>query len=173
MSNWFQIEKRLFEMRDEEGRASADPVRWKIFVKEWNDLVDKTKTIAGCSIKWYKRMTFVEYTDFVKGMKVYPEKYKIIYPAMKLNGEAGEVAEKVGKWMRGDKGELDKTDMLKELGDVLWYVTSMADDFGATLEDVVNMNVEKLTKRKEQGLIKGDGDNREVKTKSTSGKETK
>lgn len=102
---------------------------------------------------------FKEYNEFVKGMKVYPEKQAIIYPTLGLTGEAGEVAEKVKKWLRGDR-DLDKLELLKEAGDCLWYLASLADDLGYTLEDMVVANVEKLTSRKERGVVKGDGDNR-------------
>lgn len=104
-------------------------------------------------------MTIKEYHEFVKGMKVYPEKHAIIYPALGISGESGEIAEKVKKWLRGDK-ELDKAEVVKELGDVMWYITSMADDLGYSLQDVIDMNVAKLTSRKERGVQKGDGDNR-------------
>jgi NTP pyrophosphatase (non-canonical NTP hydrolase) len=104
-------------------------------------------------------MQFNEYNEFVKGMKVYPEKHAIIYPTLGITGEGGEIAEKVKKWLRGDK-ELDKVELLKEAGDVLWYLTSLADDLGYTLQDVVDANVAKLSSRKERGVQKGDGDNR-------------
>lgn len=103
--------------------------------------------------------SFNEYNKFVKGMKMYPEKHAIIYPALGLTGEAGEIAEKVKKWLRGDK-ELDKDGLLSELGDPLWYITSLADDLGFTLQDVVDRNEQKLTSRKERNVLKGDGDNR-------------
>lgn len=102
---------------------------------------------------------FNEYQAFVKEMKTYPEKNAIIYPALGLCGEAGEIAEKIKKWLRGDR-DLDKEALLKELGDPLWYIASLADDLGYSLQDVVDANVEKLTSRKERGVIKGDGDNR-------------
>lgn len=102
---------------------------------------------------------FSEYHEFVKSMKVYPEKHAIIYPALGLCGEAGEISEKVKKWLRGDK-ELDKQALLKELGDPLWYITSLADDLGFTLQDVVDANVEKLNSRKDRGVLKGSGDDR-------------
>lgn len=102
---------------------------------------------------------FNQYGEFVKGMKVYPEKHAIVYPALGLAGEAGEIAEKVKKWLRGDR-ELDREGLLKELGDPLWYITSLADDLGFTLQDVVDANVEKLSSRKERGVLKGSGDNR-------------
>ena len=104
-------------------------------------------------------MNFNEYGQFVKSMKVYPEKHAIVYPALGLTGEAGEVAEKVKKWLRGDR-ELDKLELLKEAGDVMWYLASLADDLGYTLQDLVDENVKKLTSRKERGVQKGDGDNR-------------
>ena len=102
---------------------------------------------------------FNDYQNFVKTMKVYPEKHTIMYPTLGLCGEAGEIAEKVKKWLRGDK-ELDKEALLKELGDPLWYIASLADDLGFTLQQVVDANVEKLTSRKERDVVKGSGDNR-------------
>lgn len=100
-----------------------------------------------------------EYIQFVKGMKVYPERHAIIYPTLGIVGEGGEIAEKVKKWLRGDR-ELDKRELVKEAGDVLWYITSLADDLGYSLRDVMEINMEKLTSRKERGVQKGDGDNR-------------
>jgi NTP pyrophosphatase (non-canonical NTP hydrolase) len=104
-------------------------------------------------------MTISEYNDFVKSMKVYPEQHAIVYPALGMSGESGEVAEKVKKWLRGDK-QLDKTQLILEAGDVLWYVTSLADDLGFTLQDVLDMNVSKLSSRKERNVVKGNGDDR-------------
>lgn len=92
-------------------------------------------------------------------MKVYPEKHAIMYPALGMCGESGEVAEKVKKWLRGDK-ELDKFELMKELGDVMWYIASLADDLGYTLQDVIDANVTKLKDRAERGVRKGSGDNR-------------
>lgn len=103
--------------------------------------------------------SFNEYQDFVKSMKVYPEKHAIVYPTLGLMGEAGEISEKVKKWMRGDK-ELDREGLLAEMGDPLWYLASLADDLGYTLQDVVDYNVSKLSSRKERGVLKGSGDNR-------------
>ena len=102
---------------------------------------------------------FNDYQEFVKTMKVYPEGHKIVYPTLGLMGEAGEVSEKVKKWLRGDR-ELDKKELISELSDVTWYIASLADDLGYALQDVIDANVEKLTSRKERGVIKGNGDNR-------------
>ncbi len=104
-------------------------------------------------------MTFSTYQDFVNGMKVYPEQHAIVYPTLGMMGEAGEASEKVKKWLRGDK-ELDKAELVKELGDVLWYLAAIADDLGYSLEDLAEMNVKKLSSRKERDVVKGSGDNR-------------
>lgn len=103
--------------------------------------------------------SFNDYQAFVKTMKVYPEKHAIVYPALGLVGEAGEISEKVKKWLRGDR-ELDREALLKELGDPLWYIASLADDLGYTLQEVIDANVEKLTSRKERNVLHGSGDNR-------------
>lgn len=107
-------------------------------------------------------MKFKEYEEFVKGIKVYPEKHAITYPIMGLVGELGEVAEKYKKFLRGDEGSgfQNAELMKKELGDVLWYLTSLADDLGFTLEDVAQTNVDKLSSRKERNVLKGNGDER-------------
>lgn len=102
---------------------------------------------------------FNEYQDFVRTMKAYPEKHAIVYPALGLVGEAGEISEKVKKWLRGDR-ELDREGLLKELGDPLWYIASLADDLGFTLQEVVDANHDKLTSRRERGVLKGSGDDR-------------
>ena len=95
-------------------------------------------------------------------------KDKVVYPALGLAGEAGEVAEKIKKLIR-DKGGItgltsieddDRAAVAKEIGDVLWYCASLAHDIGYTLEDVAKINIGKLAKRKEEGKISGSGDNR-------------
>jgi NTP pyrophosphatase (non-canonical NTP hydrolase) len=100
-----------------------------------------------------------DYQAFVNKMKVYPEQHKIVYPTLGMMGEAGEASEKVKKWLRGDR-ELDKQELIKELGDVLWYITALADDLDSSLEAVLLANVNKLSDRKERGVVHGDGDSR-------------
>jgi len=53
---------------------------------------------------------------------------------------------------------------MKELGDCLFYITSCAQDLGYELEDVIDINYEKVKLRTETGTISGDGDDREVKS---------
>lgn len=105
------------------------------------------------------QITLDSYQKFVNDMKVYPEKHAIVYPTLGMMGEAGEASEKVKKWLRGDR-ELDKEELIKEIGDVVWYIASLADDLGYDLTSVLIANVDKLSSRKERGVVKGSGDNR-------------
>ena len=109
-------------------------------------------------------MTFEEYQRESKKTATYHEHGRDFwYPALGLAGETGEVVEKIKKLFRDDNGVLSverRTDIEKELGDVLWYLTQIATDAGITLEDVAKGNLEKLFSRKARGKITGDGDNR-------------
>jgi NTP pyrophosphatase (non-canonical NTP hydrolase) len=90
-------------------------------------------------------------------------KDKLLYPTLGLCGEAGEMANKVKKILRDNNGELTeevKTNLVAELGDVLWYVAAIATDLGVELESVANDNITKLKSRKERNVIGGSGDNR-------------
>ena len=93
-----------------------------------------------------------------------------IYPALGLVDEAGEVAGKVKKILRDkvgqikdDAGAIDpeiKDMITKELGDVLWYVSQLAVEFGIHMQDIADKNVEKILSRQERGKIQGSGDDR-------------
>lgn len=83
-----------------------------------------------------------------------------LYPFIKLAGESGEVLEKIGKSLRDNGGLVDRDALLKELGDVLWYVTKSATALGSSLELVAAMNLAKLAQRESRGTIQGSGDDR-------------
>lgn len=96
-----------------------------------------------------------------KETAVYPKDVAIPYLALGLANEAGEATGKVKKFLRGDYGQdkLRKA-LIGELGDVLWYLTMLADQFDIQLDEIMNANIEKLRDRAARGVVKGDGDNR-------------
>lgn len=105
-----------------------------------------------------------------------------MYPALGLAEEAGEACGKIAKFIRKNDGippqcasttrlypELDyvwqqqedfRKDLSKELGDVLWMVAELCTVYGLNMNEVMLENIEKLTDRKERGVIVGEGDNR-------------
>ncbi len=95
---------------------------------------------------------------------VYPDVgNNLIYPAIGLAGETGEVMEKIKKMMRDDGNRLndERREMIvKELGDVMWYVANLAAEIGVSLSEVAEKNLEKLRSRKERNVLHGDGDDR-------------
>lgn len=108
-------------------------------------------------------MTLNEYQQAALETAVYPEEYRIIYPALGMTGEAGEVADKVKKVIRDNNSEFTddkKREIAMEISDVMWYCATLANDLGYTLEEIGIMNIEKLKSRKERGVIGGSGDNR-------------
>lgn len=110
-------------------------------------------------------MTFDEYQKRARTTSAIDEQSPTApyYFALGLNGEAGEVAEKLKKIIRNHDGnisELDLVEFKKELGDVLWYLAMMSHQVGLSLEDVAATNLAKLSGRKERSVIKSTGDNR-------------
>ena len=80
-----------------------------------------------------------------------------------LVGEAGELADKYKKIIRDRASQISDTDreeLVKELGDVLWYVATLARYLGVGLGEVATKNVAKLSDRYQRHLIQGEGDNR-------------
>lgn len=110
-----------------------------------------------------KVTTLNEYQKAALQTAIYPEDKKIIYPALGLTGEAGEVADKVKKVYRDANGiytDEIKQNIMKEVGDTLWYCAVMANDLGFTLEEVAQANIDKLASRYNRGKISGSGDER-------------
>jgi NTP pyrophosphatase (non-canonical NTP hydrolase) len=109
-------------------------------------------------------MEIERYQEYARDTAVYPmqtAKAALSYSALGLAGEAGEIANKFKKILRGDKSvDAAREELVAELGDVLWYVANMASDLGVSLDKVAIYNLNKLQSRKARGAIKGSGDNR-------------
>ena len=118
--------------------------------------------------KWlqekYKDMQFDEYQRKSIEFAIYPATHRILYPALGLAGEAGEVANKVKKFIRdgADKESfaVKKVEIAAEIGDVLWYCAALAHDLGFNLSEIAAENYSKLSGRSKRGTIGGDGDDR-------------
>ncbi len=122
-------------------------------------------------------MDFNEYQDKAKTTAIYLDKLKDRYPdlppeIMKILGisyasnglgEVGEIQGKIKKIIRdagGDISEESRKEISKEIGDVLWYVMAICEEFDLRMEDVAQQNINKLFSRKERGVLGGSGDNR-------------
>jgi len=131
--------------------------------------------------------TLNEYQGLATRFAVYPGQGTTLglwYTITKLNGEAGEAAEHIGKAFRDDgllhaysaeehdvngEGVLFSFSavsperyqlLIKELGDVLWYVAAAAKELDTTLAEVARTNLAKLKDRSERDALQGSGDNR-------------
>jgi len=116
-------------------------------------------------------MSFEDYQMQAMEFAFYPD--TVLYPALGLCSEAGEVADKLKKYFRD--GEVDEVKchdgmmelplnlrigLAKELGDVLFYVTAIATDIGYDLEEIAAINIGKLQDRKDRNVLTGSGDYR-------------
>ena len=104
------------------------------------------------------------YQDAAESTAIYPDKGdNLYYPALGLAGEAGEVCEKIKKIMRDQRGfitEENEEELVKELGDVLWYVANIATEINRNMSEIAEVNLQKLEDRKNRGKLQGSGDNR-------------
>lgn len=148
----------------------------------WDGTADAVADILGQCLDSDDppEMGFDTYQDQTEETAVYPDAYLvgrdtdvpdsapprdvdvdtgILYTALGLNGEAGEVAEKIKKDLRGDKPD-EPVDLGDELGDVLWYLARLCDELEYSFDAVARRNVRKLTDRAERDVIRGSGDER-------------
>lgn len=114
-------------------------------------------------------MTFDEYqkqaisTDTFGGKPQPIDSHAFLSKLLGLVGETGEIAEKFKKLFRDKNGELsdlDKGEITKELGDVLWYINAICCYLDIELKDVAEGNLDKVLSRKSRGVSRGSGDNR-------------
>lgn len=88
---------------------------------------------------------------------------EIFHLVLGLVGESGEIAEKFKKLVRdkeSDESQIDRDDIAKELGDVLWYVAVLAEYLDIPLDEIGQKNIAKLASRQQRGMLAGSGDNR-------------
>lgn len=108
-------------------------------------------------------MDLAEYQRLSRSTAQYPRSEALTYPALGLAGEAGEFADHAKKVIRDDGGEVTagrREAMAKELGDVLWYVAQLASELELDLDQIAQMNLDKLRSRQQRGVLSGEGDDR-------------
>ena len=96
-------------------------------------------------------MTLNQYAAKANTFATYNKELGPYYTILGLCGEAGEVANRLKKVYRDNNGVLTKEatkDLVYELGDVLWYLSQSASQLGLTLEQIAELNISKLYKRK-------------------------
>lgn len=91
--------------------------------------------------------------------EIQPEQWMVIWNAIGLAGEAGEVAELVKKGIFHRHG-LDTDNLVKELGDCLWYIAALCTSTGLDLGEVMQRNIDKLNERYPNGWRAEDSQNR-------------
>ena len=105
-------------------------------------------------------LTLDTYQEQAKVTAVYPDDKAVQYLIAGLAGEVGELASLFAKHWRADQEWLDYSEVAAELGDVLWFITLLADEVGYDLSEVAENNLDKLADRANRGKLKGNGDNR-------------
>ena len=86
----------------------------------------------------------------------------LINGVMGLCGESGEAIDLVKKHL-AQGHELDKEKLAKELGDIAWYLAETATAIGYPLEDILQMNIDKLRARYPDGFAVERSVNRDEK----------
>ncbi len=127
-------------------------------------LANSTVARAAAPARSYDRaVELAEYQLRSRRTAAYPREAWLAYPALGLAGEAGEVADHVKKVIRDDGGEVSderRAAIAKELGDVLWYVAQLASELGLDLDEIAQVNLDKLLSRQRRGVLTGSGDER-------------
>tara|TARA_B100001057_G_C22797474_1_gene930213 strand:+ start:283 stop:639 length:357 start_codon:yes stop_codon:yes gene_type:complete len=110
------------------------------------------------AFKYYNSMDMDDFQKLAAETAIYSNKHAVIYPALGLAAEAGEVANKVKKILRD--GDFDRKAIADEIGDCLWYIAALCRDLNVSMNDVAKTNLFKLQDRQKRGVISGSGDDR-------------
>lgn len=107
------------------------------------------------------KITIEEYQAFTPTTFVVKAPAKTNYLEYGLMSEVGEFMGHVAKYYRADfsHAELERR-IRKELGDIMYFIAQLCNEYGWDLRDILQENKDKLEKRMEENKIKGDGDDR-------------
>lgn len=124
--------------------------------KEYQELAMRTND--GDSSK---RLLDFQWRDDVRGQGI--DFGGVINASLGLSGEVGELNDMIKKWFFHEKKlyEPDYEHLQKEIGDILWYIAMMCHSFGFSLDEIMQMNVDKLKARYPEGFDTVRANNRE------------
>lgn len=108
-------------------------------------------------------MDMTKYQELAVKTAIYGAGNTVVYPALGLANEAGEVLGKIKKVLRDNNGTFTEElseQIGKEIGDVMWYIAALCRDLGLDMSEIAHGNLEKLADRKARNVISGSGDNR-------------
>lgn len=103
-------------------------------------------------------MLFKDYQDEVKRTMSKGE-FALANYCMGLTGEAGETVDMFKKYLFHGH-PLDMGNVVKELGDVMWYISAIANELDLSMDEIAVCNLEKLRKRYPDGFSKSASINR-------------
>ena len=83
----------------------------------------------------------------------------ILNACLGLSGEVGEFSDMIKKWIFHEK-ELDIKHAKKELGDIMWYIAMMCHSLNWDLDEIMQMNIDKLQARYPYGFDTDRANNR-------------
>jgi NTP pyrophosphatase (non-canonical NTP hydrolase) len=104
-------------------------------------------------------MDLKDYLNQVKGYAL-PTALNREYLGLGLAAEAGEVAGVLAKAVRDNEGVVDYPKLVKELGDVMWFVVLLSSYYGIDPNKMLQANIDKLESRQQRNVIGGSGDDR-------------
>lgn len=124
-------------------------------INEYQMLAMRTND-RKASDRLLKKITICD-MDFLKSQNLINEEFAdidiggIFNACLGLSGEVGEFNDMIKKWVFHEKG-LDMEHAKKEAGDILWYIAMLCESFGWNMEEIMQMNVDKLIARYPDGF---------------------
>ena len=85
----------------------------------------------------------------------------IVNASLGLSGETGELNDMIKKAIFHGH-ELEEEKLKKELGDIMWYVAMMCESFGFGMDEIMQMNIDKLKARYPEGFSEYDSQHRKA-----------
>lgn len=119
--------------------------------KEYVELAMRTND-GNATDRIEKAIEFLHRPDKPKCFKpVVEDLGGVLNGCLGLAGEAGETLDMIKKWIFHEK-DLDRDHLKKELGDVMWYMAMICYSFGFDLDEILQMNIDKLKARYPEGF---------------------